>query len=411
MRRAQWRSNLSALEVLEMCTPQEEDFVPDFATRIAARLSITPHQATAMAMDAYQLSLCPNLAKVVRTGYYPITMVRKILSLIATVTEPHLTDVESDICAMLRPSHPNQQLPTTKGMTYRIKKIIEKHQPIARPLDEGEERKTNGSVRHAGPEISFDQSNDARTRVLIDLPKLDGIELEKLVRAAAAKYECTQAEAFLRIVREHTDVRITLNLYKNTADPTEDLFAEGSWLPKAVGEEWMPRITHLAAPGFAEAQGYAPTEAIKAALAGRDGGCRAPHCSVPPHRCDVDHVRRYDHEDPAAGGPTNTDNLHLLCRYHHKQKTAGQWDVELRPDGSEAWTSVGDGHQVVTVPHGPLGRETFQFRHLRRAKAVKLHNLLTIMPPEGEPTLDLHLAVATVQTEELDLDFEETLPF
>lgn len=285
---------------------------------------------------------------------------------------------------MLRPSHPNQQLPTTKAVTYRVKEIIERHQPLARPLDEGEQRNDNSRVQHAGPEISFDQRNEARTKVLLDLPKLDGTELEKLVRAATERFDCRQAEALLRIVREKTDVRITLNLYKNTADPTEDLFAEGSWLPKAVGEEWMPRITHLAAPGFAEAKGYAPTEAIRTALAGRDGSCRAPHCSVPLQRCDVDHVRRYNHGDPSAGVPTNTDNLLLLCRYHHKQKTAGQWDVELRPDGGETWTSVCDGHQVVTVPHGPLGRETFEYRHVRRAKAVKLHNLLKIMPAVGE---------------------------
>lgn len=63
-------------------------------------------------------------------------------------------------------------------------------------------------------------------------------------------------------------------------------------------------------------------------------------------------------------------NLHLLCSKHHNLKTAGSWDVALHPDGHEVWTSHGDGHSVITEAEGPLGRETFAQRSVRKTRAL-----------------------------------------
>ena len=125
---------------------------------------------------------------------------------------------------------------------------------------------------------------------------------------------------------------------------------------------------------MADNNGYAPTPLVRACVEGRDGTCRFPGCSVPAHKCQLDHVHRYNHEHPQKGGPTTTANLHCLCSKHHNVKTTGAWDVTLHPDGSEIWTSLGDGHTVMTAPNGPLGRETFRHRAVRRTTALAEYN-------------------------------------
>lgn len=56
-------------------------------------------------------------------------------------------------------------------------------------------------------------------------------------------------------------------------------------------------------------------------------------------------------------------------------KTSGQWDVALHRDGTEVWTSYGDGHVVVTEPGGVLGRETFEHLSVRRTKNLAEYNI------------------------------------
>jgi hypothetical protein len=51
------------------------------------------------------------------------------------------------------------------------------------------------------------------------------------------------------------------------------------------------------------------------ALAARDGHCQAPGCNRPPSDCQAHHIRHWTH-----GGPTDLENLKLLCWYHHRQQ-------------------------------------------------------------------------------------------
>ena len=50
------------------------------------------------------------------------------------------------------------------------------------------------------------------------------------------------------------------------------------------------------------------------ALVARDRHCTAPGCDRPPGACEAHHIRHWEH-----GGPTNLDNLRLLCWHHHRQ--------------------------------------------------------------------------------------------
>jgi len=64
----------------------------------------------------------------------------------------------------------------------------------------------------------------------------------------------------------------------------------------------------------------------RTALAVRDGGCRFPGCARPPAWCEAHHRRHWLH-----GGPTDLNNLVLLCRAHHR--------------------AVHEGHQHLHPPH------------------------------------------------------------
>jgi hypothetical protein len=70
------------------------------------------------------------------------------------------------------------------------------------------------------------------------------------------------------------------------------------------------------------------TPAQRQALAVRDGGCIFPGCSRPLAWCEAHHVRHW-----LDGGPTDLDNLALLCRAHHRAIHEGGWRLTRGPDG------------------------------------------------------------------------------
>lgn len=63
--------------------------------------------------------------------------------------------------------------------------------------------------------------------------------------------------------------------------------------------------------------GYQAPAILRQALRFRDGVCQAPGCAVAADRGDIDHVV------PWPEGATRADNLEVLCRRHHRIKTAG----------------------------------------------------------------------------------------
>ena len=60
------------------------------------------------------------------------------------------------------------------------------------------------------------------------------------------------------------------------------------------------------------------------ALALRDGGCSFPGCTRPPAWCQAHHIRPW-----AQDGPTNLDNLCLLCSFHHREFHKRGWQVRI----------------------------------------------------------------------------------
>ena len=67
----------------------------------------------------------------------------------------------------------------------------------------------------------------------------------------------------------------------------------------------------------------AATAAQRLALAARDGGCVG--CDTPAEHCDAHHIKWW-----SQGGPTDIDNLALVCPNCHNQIHKG--GAKIRPD-------------------------------------------------------------------------------
>ena len=96
------------------------------------------------------------------------------------------------------------------------------------------------------------------------------------------------------------------------------------------------------------ATGYAIPDRIREHVVLRDRTCMFPWCGRPARGCDVDHVIEYDHDADAEGrpqpGPTWTENLGALCRFHHRLKTHTAWRYDMTAPGVFEWTSP-HGHR------------------------------------------------------------------
>jgi hypothetical protein len=68
------------------------------------------------------------------------------------------------------------------------------------------------------------------------------------------------------------------------------------------------------------------------ALIAREGGCSFPGCDHPPQWCDRHHII-----DWIDGGPTDLDNLTLLCRYHHTHFAQKDWSCRINDDRLPEW--------------------------------------------------------------------------
>ncbi|NKS77500.1 DUF222 domain-containing protein [Rhodococcus hoagii] len=88
------------------------------------------------------------------------------------------------------------------------------------------------------------------------------------------------------------------------------------------------------------------------ALIARDQGCAFPGCGAPPAHCEGHHIKHW-----ADGGPTDLDNLVLLCRYHHTLLHHSHWEVHIGPDRKPWFTppSTVDPHKKPIPAHGRAG--------------------------------------------------------
>ncbi|OQQ25871.1 HNH endonuclease [Prescottella equi] len=88
------------------------------------------------------------------------------------------------------------------------------------------------------------------------------------------------------------------------------------------------------------------------ALIARDHSCAFPGCGAPPAHCEGHHVIHW-----ADGGPTDLDNLVLLCRYHHTLLHHSHWEVKIGTDRKPWFTppSTVDPYKKPIPANGRAG--------------------------------------------------------
>ena len=96
------------------------------------------------------------------------------------------------------------------------------------------------------------------------------------------------------------------------------------------------------------------------ALLARDGGCIFPGCDRPASWCDVHHVDEWD-----ANGPTDIDNIGLLCRHHHRVTHRPGWTMTPTALPSDHNTTHSNG--VRFRWRTPTGRHSDAQRHHQRS--------------------------------------------
>ena len=96
---------------------------------------------------------------------------------------------------------------------------------------------------------------------------------------------------------------------------------------------------------------YEIPERFREQVIGRDHTCVFPGCHASARGCDIDHIVPFDHEHPARGGPTATENLACLCRHHHNLKTAGWVSYQMTAPGAFVW-DLGTGERYVRDHQG-----------------------------------------------------------
>jgi Domain of unknown function (DUF222)/HNH endonuclease len=118
-----------------------------------------------------------------------------------------------------------------------------------------------------------------------------------------------------------TDAVGTATLESGTplsASATRRLACDAEIIPIVLGGDSVPldlgRAVRLVKP------------AQRKALIARDKGCAHPNCSAPASWCDAHHIIHWLH-----GGPTDLNNLVLLCRKHHRILHHSHWHVSINP--------------------------------------------------------------------------------
>jgi hypothetical protein len=111
-----------------------------------------------------------------------------------------------------------------------------------------------------------------------------------------------------------------------TAQAAREIAADGTWIRLVTD----PVDGSLLDRGREK---YHPSAALADFVRARDGSCMFPGCGRAARTCELDHTR------PFPAGQTCSDNLHALCRRHHRLKHAGDWTVVALFDDGMEWTS------------------------------------------------------------------------
>ncbi len=171
----------------------------------------------------------------------------------------------------------------------------------------------------------------------------------------------------IRIPRVRIDVSVALSTLLGMDEAPGELAGLGP-IPAeqaralAAGGTWRRLVTDPLTGAVLDVgrTRYRPPRPIAEHVLARDQVCAAPGCSVPGHRCDLDHTTEY-HATPANGSPTrgttSAANLGPLSARCHRLKTDGGFTLTQTAPGTFAWhTPAGLTYRVTPGNHGHTER-------------------------------------------------------
>ena len=397
-RRARAR-NLDELAMAVACAPHGDDDVDSHAAAVATRIGSGKAAAIDYCDIGIMLRRMPRIHEFCRSGALPLWHLKKMAAAVIAVSDEHIAAIETHFLGYLRPRRDYQALPGIRVWARELRRIVESVEPISTPPDDDEE---SASIRSESYSVDNGYPGDhGELHVILRKDRL--AEFDAAVRAIrdakiSAGQDCSLGDALMHMCRgDFAGAGVTLNVYAD-ADADEDdlqLWLDGAgWLPKYLTRQWLERADRARLSADSRTDGYVPTDAQKARVRGRDGGCRFPGCNVPAHKCQFDHVIEWvadkgpkgapgtctkDAGFIAGGGATNlgvtaTWNLQCLCQHHHNLKTSRHWRAVMHEDGSVTWTDHKGTTIATTVPHGPIAhinRQTFDQRATRLTATIR----------------------------------------
>jgi len=222
--------------------------------------------------------------------------------------------------------------------------------PLARPADAHDER--SGSQRNAdaltelarrsleGGQLPRTGGVRPQLSVIVDIHSLHG--LPGGIGGDAGWAAPLPPEACRRLACDAAVTRVLVS--RGASDLDHDLPGDPDLVPddpidtSASGLEELLRAAMTRLPPTLAGAPTTPLDlgrstrvvspAQRSALAVRDGGCVVAGCHRPLAWCEAHHVRHW-----LDGGPTDLDNLALLCRAHHRAIHDGGWRLIRGPDG------------------------------------------------------------------------------
>lgn len=133
-------------------------------------------------------------------------------------------------------------------------------------------------------------------------------------RAGSVTPEVMVILNYEKMVAGDTDFAITANGLPLSAGAARAALCEAKIYPEVLNSKGMIL-------DFGRARRLFPKHVGKAVRAAYRG-CSYPGCTMPAHRCELDHLDPWE-----KGGPTNVDNVDLYCKMHHLARHCGLFKV------------------------------------------------------------------------------------
>lgn len=357
------------------------------ATMIGASMALSRHGATRLITTAVEfIERLPRTAALLRNGWIGLLAAHTIADETALVDDAMMPEIDRRICEGLAPTRRRTHPPRLGPLRKMLAKTINKFDPVG----------ADARAEEARRELDVETVPLKGDRALISatLTVENALEisqrLESLVRSADPDDPRTtgqlRAAGLLAMSRGWTCLpdpagehpgdpdaqaaarRVVIHAYDDGSEDNLGVSLSGYGPITRHTAEQLERsarrrideLASLADPDSASAGRYAPSEALARFCRGRDGNCVFPGCQGRAEYADLDHIIPFDHDDPASGGHTTSDDLACLCRTHHRLKTDGIWAYFRNVDGTYVWLhgpnhpAPDRGTRIITSPSGPL---------------------------------------------------------